>query len=558
MISKERILKAIEILNSSTTPIQHATRKETFARLMEYIRECDSDVDLFQKVVQDFPVFTLCFIDNLNGEPVFLAKWQIEAGIMLDEFSNVWFFVSRRGGKTLLMAAKQMQMACMKAGWRFLNFSPTAKQNYLFSNITRNFKNSDFLFKEFCGGKKDTVLKESVELTNKATFEYRNVGIQQQGELARGESANLVAIDEIQTIPARAFTSVIRPILSDNYGDKRMWMIGTPSLLYNPDLDTWWDTWNRCTEGHCEYKWQGTEKVCPDCGKTRIYATLRVDWGRAGEEGCLNIEKIKEDMAMMTTDEILMEYEALFPKEAGRFFSRRLLQQSFREYDMVTHPKGSHKYIMAVDWTKHRDKMQIIIGDVVGGEKISVVHHQEIDPENRAYSRDEMVAIVKEKFELFNPFWIICDSTGAQDLFINLLTIGDMKIPKSRFYAHNADKEEYGFIFSGPQNYDLYRNYKKLLESGNFVVPGGRIRDGIAGDDTHQKFRKQWIKEHHELEAKSAMAKGYLTFSKPKNGYDDMVQTCAMLAWHVRFSKPSPPLMIIKQFSQRKGGGKRR
>ena len=549
MISEERIKKCFEILRKSSTKTQFETRKAILDRMLYYIRECQNEHDLFTKVVEDFPVFTLVFVDNLNGEPAFLAKWQVEAGEYLDKFPNVWFFVSRRGGKTLMLAAKQMQLSCKHNGWRFLNFAPTKKQDYLFTNITRAFKNNEFLFRVMCGSKPSAVLKESVELENKSNFEYRNVGLQQQGELSRGESANLVAIDEIQTIPKRAYTSVILPILSDNYGEKKLWMIGTPSLLYNPDLDKEWEKWQKCHTDNCSHKWEGMEEVCPDCGSKRRFAAMRVDWLRAAEDGCLNVEQVKDVMAAMTSDEVLMEYEALFPMEGGRFFPRRLLHESFRGYQFVPSPKAGVKYIMSVDWSKFRDKMEIMIGEV-NGNTITLANWTEVDPHNVQLTREETVALVKEKFWLFKPEWINTDSTGAQDLFIDMLCTGDKAIPKMRFYKPKPDKDEYGFIFGGQANHDLYQNYKKALESGNFVVPGG------SQDDLHDSFRAKWIKEHYEIETTSAKNKGYLVFSKPKNGYDDMVQSCALLAWYMRYLAPVPPLMAMSRFKLKQKYGR--
>jgi len=242
-----------------------------------------------------------------------------------------------------------------------------------------------------------------------------------------------------------------------------------------------------------------------------------------------------------------MEYEALFPKEEGRYFPKRILHPAFREYNFSSKPTAGETYLMAVDWSKTRDRTQILVGKAHGMEKVSLVNWREIDPQEELMTRDMQIDLTKSVFKLFNPAWFICDTTGAQDLFINLLTTGIDPIPLSRIHCMNKDKEVYGFEFSGPANYELMRNYKKAIESGNFVLPKGKTQEDA---EFHDKFRTKWITEHHELESRTAQKGGYIVYKKPENGYDDLVQCSAMLCWYIRFSKPSKPLMKITRFGK--------
>ena len=517
LFKQDRLKKAKEVVANSTTQIQFDIRKETLNRLRNYIDLSNADEDFYAKVWNDFPVWSVSFVDDDSGNPLFPAKWQNEYANKMAYKKYVWAMCSRKVGKSTLLAVKNLHDMCGFKPKRISCFAPTLKQDYVFDKMNKYLSTSPYLYEVFVNA--GSLTKEYIELTNHSSCQNRTIGMATKGELVRGEYGDIVTVDENQKIEASVMRQVIEPILADAYSEKSMRLLGTPNLFTNPNLDAEWRKWMLDSE-------------VPESD----YGFMRVDWRRGVEEGCLNERYVLKMKDKMTPDEFAMEFEAIFPEQGSRFYDASLLNTCMDNLLFFrTTPIADKSYAMAVDYAKFVNRTQIVVGEWDRKtKKLQYVFWREIDPKREKIDYEIQIDIVKDIFWKLGCTWICPDATSNQDALISILTNGANAIPPALIYKTG---ERLGYCATDVLNDTMWRNHRQQMTRGRIKVP-------TAGA-TEKRFSDKWKKEHNELDVKIIRNGQMIKLEEPVNGYKDLAVACGMLSLYIPTTEQTRPSMGI-------------
>lgn len=477
-----------------------------FDRIYRYVTTSSSDSDLLAKLLLDFPAFSAMFLES-KGIPIYLAPWQQEVSDILDRTNRVVCYAARRMGKSTLFASKITHLVCSVPNTVIQVFAPSEQQDVCYREVRNHFSKNPFLFEKFIRG--NTFNTERIELSNGSLVQNFTIDIQKEGRLLRG-SGGTIFVDEISLIPKRTLTSVIFPMVSDAYKDNRLWMIGTPSLEMNAELDTMTERW----------------KADPSWA---VVMGAQSDWHRAIREGCIDATKTIETMREMSPDEITMEYEADFPRQQGRFFPAYTLGKCIpdeprwrllEDHELRRNP--STMYVMAVDWARVLDRTEILVGELFEG-RLKYVYWKRLDPQKDDMNYNTQVALVQDIFHRMGVQLFIADFTSHQDTLIPLLTAGSKGIPEYLFWKN--PKEEIGYRASDDSNHNMWQNHRRLMMGGRILSPN---------DISHQltaTFISEWKRQHNSLNIKKTTgAKMLLRLEEPRGGHKDLAVASAMLS----------------------------
>jgi len=505
------------VVANSITQLQLDTRKDIARRLNKIGDESQTDEEFYSKAWNDFPVWSVAFIDDDSGNPLFPAKWQIEYARMMAYKKYAWAQCSRKVGKSTLLAIKNLHDMCGFKPKRISCFAPTLKQDYVFDKMNKYISSSPYLYEIFV--REGSLTKEYIELTNKSSCQNRTIGMATKGELVRGEYGDIVTVDEYQKIEERVIRQVIEPIIADAYSDKQMRLLSTPNLFTNPNLENEWRRWKRDSEK-------------PDSE----YGYMHVDWLRGVAEGCLNEKYVLKMKEKMTPDEFSMEFEAMFPEQGSRFFDASMLDTCMEHYGMFKNtPESGKIYAMAVDYAKFVNRTEIIVGewDKIT-KKMPYVYWREIDPKREKIDYETQIDIVKDIFWKFKSSWICPDATSNQDALISMLTTGANAIPPAFIYKTG---ERLGYCATDVLNDTMWRNHKQQMVRGRIKVP--------MGGATEKRFSNVWKKEHNELDVKMIRNGQMIKLEEPMNGYKDLAVACGMLSLFIPTTEKCSPSMAI-------------
>ena len=518
-ITPDRLSRLKDVVEGSITKTQFDFRKETFSRVVEYVKSSSSEEELYAQLLNDFPAWTATLLNGDHGKPIILAPWQADYAALMDEYRYTWAMACRKVGKSTLLSAWALFRAC-KDRKRIICYAPTWGQDFVYKDILRFFKESPFLQEKYIIGE-GALTKTYTQLANGSEIVNRTIGLQSKGELTLGEKADIITVDEIELIEKSVFVGIIRPILIDAYSEKNLALIGTPKLDANPVLDQDWDNWQKCENVRCPHLWEAGQQACPECGAARVRATLAVDYLRGIDEGCVNRELIESQMLDMTEDEIDMWFRARFPAEADRFYPRLAMWECAKDnLDFLPRAMPGRKYGLSVDWAQHVDRTEVLVAEVDDVLKtLTYVYWHRFDPKKNKASPEAQVEFVKGVFRDFKAEWINVDATNTQDQYIRMLTSGTDAIAPARF--HKDEKDRMGYIASGERNYDMHLNHKRQILRGAIRVPKQR------------PFIDSWVNQHVQLKATSVASGRYIKLDEPKNGFRDLAVTSAMLSLYL-------------------------
>ena len=512
-----RIQQMIEVAEDSRTLIQARNRERIINELLEIMRTAKTDSEFYAMLFDNFPAWVAWFFDDMEGNPLILAKWQLEFGELMDQKQWCASFCSRKVGKSTLIALRTLFEACKKKSRRIIVISPTENQNFVIQMI-RSFIAKSKRFQDiFMNTKTSSSAKLRITLDNYSEIISRSIGAQSMGELIRGEFATGLVIDEIGDFPKQVYSQIIVPAISDAYSKKSFYIIGTPKLNVNPDLDVTWE------------RWQSDD----------TWGSMSIDYIEGVAQGCLTMDAVEEAKLEMTTEEFEMEYCAKFPKQTGRYFTKWVLRKAHdpdAKWYSAPERRDGRTYVMAVDWGQVHDRTQILVAERFigpdGKYHLRYVYWKEINPETNYTLLDDQKKLVVEIFKKFNCTKIVPDSTNiGQDSFMtDLVNLG---IPKGKIYCSREGKP--GYYATGPGNWNMWRNHKACMEHGRIHVPGHDDKFYAPQFDDNGDIRTitgQWVKEHNELEFKESPGgnRPYSILAKPKNGFMDLAVCSAMLS----------------------------
>ena len=503
LFDPKRLTKINETVQESWTEIQFNTRKETALRLKKYLDVSTNDEDFYSRAWNDFPVWSVAFIDDDSNKPLFPALWQCEYAYQMDAKKYSLAMCSRKVGKSTLLSVKNLHNMCGLTPQRVVCFAPTLKQDYVFSKMGKYLLGSEYLEEVFVGGSRSGVKQFEISLLNGSSGQNKTIGLQNKGELVRGEYADVVTVDEVQKIEPQVMRQIIFPIIADAYSPKKLRMLGTPNPFTNPNL-----------EAECK-QWELDSMLIDS-----EYSFMRINWERGVAEGCLDEKYVLKERERMTPDEFAMEYEARFPEQGSRFYDMALLETCTGIHKFATQRSAGCVYGLAVDWAKFVDRTQIVVGELDLKTKImKYIAWLEIDPKRGRIDYEQQVSIVKRMFHSFGCEWMCPDATSNQDSLIDMLISGENAIPTGLIYA-TGDRR--GYCASDVLNDEMWRNHRQQMTKGRILVPTGGAEE--------QRFAENWKKEHNELAVKKIRNGTMVKLEEPVNGHKDLAVACGMLS----------------------------
>lgn len=529
LLTAERFQLIKETVKKSSTEIQRRTREETVARLINIISLAENDEHLYFLLWKDFPVWCAVFIDDDGGQPLFPARWQIQFGELMDTFNYVWALTTRKCGKSTVLAAKITHYICGPYPKRIGGFAPTHGQDFVFQKIRRFISTSPYLYYRFVD-KGGNLSSNSISTSNGSEVINRSISITTGGSSIRGEYGDLVYVDEVQEVEQQIMDTVVYPMLADSYSRKQLIMVGTPNLYKNPHIQKRWNEWMATSADDPEYMW------------------FTLDWQEAVAEGCMNRKWIEYQKDVMSADDFAMEYEAKFPDTSLRFFPMNLLESlthATKNSVFYKDPEPRYTYIMSVDWAKHHDMSEILLGEFDREKnKLTYANWTEIDPRKRKIDYDEQIEIVKEMFFHYNCTWICPDSTSAQDYLIEKLMSQTAlpPIPKAYMYTQEVGKElgditRWGYKASDTSNWDMWSNHKQQMIKGRLVVPRNGPRE--------ERFFLNYLEQHHNLQARPIHSGALIKLEEKRGEFKDLAVTAAMMSLYLKgLDKPPASLYI--------------
>jgi len=519
ILTKERFQRIKEIVGQSTTEIQRQTREEIFSHLIQIITTAKDDDHLYYLLWKDFPVWCTVFIDDDSGEPIFPARWQIQFNELIDKHNYVWALTTRKCGKSTILSLKVAHYLCGPQPKRIGGFAPTHGQDFVFQKVRRFLATSPYLYYKFIeqGG---NLSSRSITTNNGSELINRSISITTGGSSIRGEYGDIVYVDEVQEVDQQIMDTVVLPMLADAYSRKQLIMVGTPNLYKNPHIQKRWNEW--------------MEKAAED----PEYVAFTISWQEAVAEGCMNKKWIEDQKELMSSDDFAMEYEAKFPDTSLRFFPMNLLESlTFNPVSNVFYkdPKPEYIYIMAVDWAKHHDMSEILIGGYDRQKnKIHYCEWIELDPRKQKIDYEEQVEMVKKYFFHYDCKWICPDSTSAQDVLMEkLMTQTEHPpIPKAYIYHQEtsdkplSDVTRWGYKASDVSNWEMWSNHKQQMVKGRLSIPRNGPRE--------ERFYLKYLEQHHNLQARPIRSGALIKLEEKRGEYKDLAVTAAMMSLYLK------------------------
>jgi hypothetical protein len=529
MFPENRLKQIQDTVEESTTRTQYETRKAIANRLAKLVATAKDDDDLYARAWTDFPVWCAAFLDDDEGKPLFPARWQVEFADQLDVHSYVWALCSRKVGKTTCLAAKIAHLLCGPDRHRIIVFAPTHGQDFVFRKVRKYLRGSFYLNARFlANGGNDT--GEIISTTTGSDLVNRSISISTGGMTIRGEYGDIVVVDEVQSIDQNIMDTVVFPIVADAYSKKHLWLIGTPNLVENPNLEMRWFDWREKASENLDY------------------AYIQLDCYTAMEEGCVDPSWIRDQRKLMTDDDFAMEYLAKFPDTSARFFPTSLIEAGRSPRRFLDRPEPGRRYILSGDWAKEKNCTEMVVGELdYANGLLTYAGWMHIDPRRGKIPYDQQARVAKRLFWQFRCTDFIPDTTSNQDMLIPLLMQDEPElpgIPMPAFYGYDRDKEyadqRLGFKASDVSNWEMWRDHRDAMLNGRIKIPCQGPRE--------EEFYEMFSHQHHILQAKPTRNGTMFRLESPAGENRDLAVACAQLSKYLGFLKVKPACAAIGVF----------
>ena len=540
-LNEVRLDRMVEVINNSATEHQRRHRAKLFLKLTSLVEEANrlkmSEAQFYVHLYQEPHIWVLAFIDDEQGRPLFLSPWQCSFWAMYFRKRRLMGLMSRKVGKTTMLAAILSWLLCGPQPIRAVAFSPSEGQSFIYDKCRTYVTRSEYLNETFMSGSDSHVTDRELVSSVGSSIHKGYVSQNTKGEQARGQYGDVIVVDEVQSIAKEILDEIIEPMVADSFsepGNKKLIYIGTPHTARNPELPEMWKRYRAKSLSSDEY---GTFSI--DC------------WGGV-EEGCIDEEFVKEQEDTMHADVFAREYLAVFPNTSDSFCSKSQIMASVDRSLTFGKPSMRDKsafYALAVDWARHRDRTQIVVAKLDKNRKtIKYVDWSEFD-----HSKESDTDYKHQVKEVLRLFWqwgckmIIPDSSGTQDMVIDWLRTGIegyRGIPDNMIYGFKNGKREQslGFKATRELNYNMYINHKTLIANKQIIIPGKGKKESL--------FLDRFIKEHTSL-VTIETAQG-IKYEKPKRGYKDLVSACAMMSLLMEKKVSSPASTSVVSFGHKK------
>lgn len=276
----------------------------------------------------------------------------------------------------------------------------------------------------------------------------------------RGDSLNLVILDEAAFIKEEAWNEALRPALSDRKG--RAIFISTPK-----GRNWFWRLWQQGQQGHSDWQsWQLPTASNPYIDPAEIEA------------------------ARLTLPEAIFnqEYLAQFVEDFAGVF--RKVAECATATELET--KRGGQYVFGVDWGKHNDYTVISVIDIAAKKQVAMERFNQID-------YHVQIGRLQALAQRFTPLAIIAETNAMGEPIIEQAR--RLGLPMRGFTTTNASKtriiEDLALAFEQRQ-IAILPDVVQVGELQAFEMerlPGGAIRYGAPGgmhDDTVMALALAW------------------------------------------------------------------
>jgi len=533
ILTKERLQAIKEVIADSSTEIQRKTREKTYADLIDIINRAEDDEHLYFLLWKNLAAWSVVFIDDDGGQPLFPSRWQIQFAELVDKHNYVWALTTRKCGKSTILSLLITHYMCGPEPKRIGGFAPTHGQDFVFQKVRRFFSTSPYLYYRFIE-KGGNLSSRSISTNNNSELINRSISITTGGSSIRGEYGDIVYVDEVQEVDQQIMDTVVLPMLADAYSRKQLIMVGTPNLYRNPHIQKRWNEW------------------IDNSAENEEYMSFTIDWQEAVAEGCMNKKWIEDQKSVMSADDFAMEYEARFPDTSLRFFPMNLIDSlTFTDKNTIFYskPLPEYKYIMAIDWAKHHDMSEFLIGEYNPKKnRISYCEWIEIDPRKKKIDYDEQIYMAKKLFFQYGCIWCCPDGTAAQEALVEKLMMEtehdteDGKvimppIPKCYMYSQEKNTEigkitKWGYKASDVSNWEMWSNHKQQMIKGRLVVPRNGPRE--------ERFYLKYLEQHHNLQTRPIRSGAIIKLEEKRGEFKDLAVTAAMMSLFLKGTDITP------------------
>lgn len=521
MICEDLVTKAIDVINESHTQMQYDHRIAILNRFKTYVKNSETDEELYSKIWYDLPVWCMCFVLDDRNRPLFLSPWQVEFDRMVETTRYTWTFCSRRSGKSTYFSVKIAHIMCGYDKEDIVCFAPTQSQDFVYRNALEIMTTNEFLEKNFLKKSNSEVMQSSF---NGSNVYNSGLAVSTGGESRRGISASIVIVDEIESVPQNIMDSIIRPIIATIHYDTKMWIMGTPSLEKNPSL---LDNWNY---------WIEDSKVDDD------YGWFKVTCWRAINEGILEEKYILREKARLPPDAFSMEYEASFPDISNRFYPYDLLLSLRQPFNFPQLPSPGKKYLMTVDWAQTTNNTQVLIGEYDPLKKnIKYVGWRQYNPQKTGSrtSYRKKCEDIKDLARAWGVSWLCPDTTTTQTSITEMLledfTLDGVfrpGLPPQIFYGYDRtksiDAQRLGYKASASLNNDMWVNHRDQMVNRKLMLP-----------QYEEAFVNQFVAEHNRLD-KKVTGNGFIKLVEQTNEQKDLAIVAGYMSLFLRDMQNSP------------------
>lgn len=378
----------------------------------------------------------------------------------------------RQMGKTTIMSAFALYQATQVDKYRILIIAPTDRQaGELFGRLRSVAENSELL-KPFI---KNSTQRE-ITLSNDSYIRAMPTG--DFGHNIRGQTADLIILEESSYIKSEIVGQVIMPMIAATGGD--VIQIGTPFFK------------NHFYEASLSDKYKVHQYDYSHCPR-------------------ITKEFIEEQEANLTRTEFTMEYLAQFIDETDCYFPRELVDFATEDYNLEEHTHQKGIYVTGVDFAgMGEDDACVLVLEQNEYTHEGVIRVHNI-LEAKQTKQTHTVGVVKVLNEKYKFRKIYCDYTG----------IGEGAVD---FLKENLPSCVQGIRFTLQSKHDMYSNLKILMESGKLKIPN------------HKKLRAQLLDIRYEV-----TSSGLLKIHHSDRGHDDLPDALALACLHFKPRKAYSP-----------------
>ena len=550
------ILDAKKVVEEdSNTEVRFNHNLAIFERLLDLAESAESDEQFHERVMEDFDLFSVCYIRLDNRKPMFPAPWQTKAAVTFEKFAVNLFIEPRKIGKSALLSSYILWKMVKDPATRAVIFAPTQDQLFIMLDIWKALKRCDYLMQHYVQpsasiGRRGTYGKEYIRFAkNESEVVASNLAQSQKADTKRGNKGSLFVVDEIELVTKEVRTTVIDDMMADAYSEKKMIMVGTPKSVANPELELEWKSyledsenfgthhmniWEAIDEGcitksyvhnrfkrlHIPCEWVQKKSIC---GFYHFGPDAEIDGWKCNKCCMLNVDFVSENMGE-------------FPKAAGKFFPSLFLDAcGVGEWPLRIKPESGRKYIMGIDYGLLLNSTQITVFEITSGVA-RLVFWEEIaptPPDKGTRDYDPIIARIKQIYHKYKGqiTGVFPDATAVGIQITAQLCKNKNIIPRSRIYSNETaqKKEVLGVWMTGPYKHEILQNYRQLIMDGRLKLP------------TVEPFWTKFRLEHEGVVVQKVEGtSNYLKFKEPVGGTIDLLDSMAlaMIALSKEYTKP--------------------